>query len=164
MLYDKGFWRILHKNPRHRPTLLYTGWLLNWPFLVQYWNERRLTSQPEALSDERFYGTAFLVGSLAFYNCGTEPKKISPCITKYDTSPLMLTNCHQDQMKDGLFDPSSYGFLRPTLSNVILISVLFEHLILVRFPLVHPLLIPPTCRASVHRVKNTFTKWWEGSV
>ena len=37
---------------------------------------------------------------------------------------------------------------------VILISGLFEHLILVRFPMVHPLLIPPTCRASVHEIKT----------
>ena len=34
---------------------------------VQYQNEKRLTSQPEALSDEGYHRTTAPVGSLAFF-------------------------------------------------------------------------------------------------
>ena len=41
-------------------------------YLVQYQHEKRLTSQPDALPDEGFLGTAALVGSLDFVYFGTE--------------------------------------------------------------------------------------------
>ena len=39
---------------------------------VQYHNEKRPASQPEPLLDEGIHGRAALVGSLAFFNFGTE--------------------------------------------------------------------------------------------
>ena len=39
---------------------------------VLYLNEKSLTSQPEALSDEGFHRTAAPVGSLAVFHFGTE--------------------------------------------------------------------------------------------
>ena len=41
--------------------------------LVQCQKDKRLTSQPEALLDEGFHGTAALVGSLAISDIGTAP-------------------------------------------------------------------------------------------
>ena len=43
-----------------------------WPHLVLYQNEKRPTSQPDALLDEEFHGRAALVGFLACSNFGTE--------------------------------------------------------------------------------------------
>ena len=45
--------------------------------------KKGLTSQPEALSDEGFHGTAAPVGSLAIFSFSTEqggPVEKSPCI------------------------------------------------------------------------------------
>ena len=43
--------------------------------LVQCQNDKRLTTQPEALLDEGFHGKAALVGSLAISNIGTAPDR-----------------------------------------------------------------------------------------
>ena len=49
------------------------GDFLNCPLpLVQYKNEKRLRGQQEALLDEGFQRRAALVGSMAFFNFGTE--------------------------------------------------------------------------------------------
>ena len=70
--------------PLHCVMIIDTGWLFNWPFLVQYQNEKRLTSQPEALSNEGFHGNAGKVGLLAFFlsilNMGRRAVKKLPCI------------------------------------------------------------------------------------
>ena len=55
-----------HKWPKH-DIIHDTGSFFNWPPLVQYQNEKRLTSQPDALSHEGILGNAAPVGSLAFF-------------------------------------------------------------------------------------------------
>ena len=45
------------------------------PFLVQYQNDKRPTSQPEALLNEEYHETAALVGSLAFFDFGIEERE-----------------------------------------------------------------------------------------
>ena len=57
----------LSRRHKEFPVMNIQGDLFNWPSLVQYQHEKRLKSQPEALSDEGFHGTAAQFGSLAFF-------------------------------------------------------------------------------------------------
>ena len=56
----------LSRRHKEFPVMNIQGDLFNWPSLVQYQHEKRLKSQPEALSDEGFHGTAAPVSLLAF--------------------------------------------------------------------------------------------------
>ena len=60
----------------------YRVFFLTGPPLFSTKMKKGLTSQPEALSDEGFHGTAALVGSLAIFSFSTEQEgqlKKSPC-------------------------------------------------------------------------------------
>ena len=71
-----------------------------WSSLVQYQNEKRLTSQLEALADEGFHGIAAPVGLLALFfisvlNKGGGSVKKSPCMYVHQIVQLIFakSNC-----------------------------------------------------------------------
>ena len=64
--------------------LLIQGDLLTGPPLFGTKMKKRLTSQPEALSDKGFHGTEAAVASMAFFHFGTDMGglKKSPCMNQ----------------------------------------------------------------------------------